>query len=235
MLCKHRASATPSCRFDVETLKPTYRLLIGIPSKSTFAINVVGTAEEIIEAAETQYLCGEKTRFEDVLSQLDQTRQELERGEGKRSTACVQSSWNPREIEQFPSKRPTNRWTASCKTHRKKKQTVSFSSVSRVGKVLQELDDIRHGRKARNFQASARCKISYRSNINRLEDTFQPGHRLGAGKVPTPLRVRLKKGDLVLITFNEKASCFPADNTDIASASGLIKTKGAGERPAADG
>ena len=68
-----------SCEFDVETLQPTYKLLIGIPGKSNaFAISrKLGLSEEIIKAADD--LVGQSDKdFENVLSQLEHQRQEME-------------------------------------------------------------------------------------------------------------------------------------------------------------
>ncbi len=68
-----------SCEFDVETLQPTYKLLIGIPGKSNaFAISrKLGLSEDIIKEASD--LVGKNDRdFEDVLSQLEQQRQQME-------------------------------------------------------------------------------------------------------------------------------------------------------------
>ena len=76
-----------SCEFNVETLAPTYRLILGIPGKSNaFAISRrLGLPEYIIEKAAAR-LDAENVRFEDVLTKLDQQRQEMEkeRTEAKR-------------------------------------------------------------------------------------------------------------------------------------------------------
>ena len=68
-----------SCEFDVETLRPTYKLLIGIPGKSNaFAISrKLGLFEEILKEADDLVDKSDKD-FEDVLSQLEQQRQQME-------------------------------------------------------------------------------------------------------------------------------------------------------------
>ncbi len=69
-----------SCEFDVESLKPTYRLLIGTPGRSNaFAISLrLGMDEKVISKAK-QLVSKESAQFETVLSKLDESRQEYER------------------------------------------------------------------------------------------------------------------------------------------------------------
>ncbi len=69
-----------SCEFDVQTLRPTYRLVFGIPGKSNaFAIAArLGLDNAVIESAGSR-VGAESKRFEEVISQLEEKRQELER------------------------------------------------------------------------------------------------------------------------------------------------------------
>lgn len=69
-----------SCEFDIETLRPTYRILIGIPGKSNaFAISKkLGLSEHIIEEA-SQLIHKEEKSFEDVLAKIEVDRKVIEK------------------------------------------------------------------------------------------------------------------------------------------------------------
>ena len=68
------------CEFDIETLRPTYRLIIGTPGRSNaFAISErIGISKKIIERAE-KFVSSENRRVEDVIAGLDRQRVELEK------------------------------------------------------------------------------------------------------------------------------------------------------------
>ena len=216
-----------SCEFDVEPLKPTYRLLIGIPGKSNaFAISQrLGLPEEIIEAAKRN-ISAEKTRFEDVLSQLDQTRQELEKEKEEVDRLRAEQLESKRNLEQFKQK-TYKQMDRELQNAQEKANRIVSSVKAESEKLLQELDDIRRQKESEEFSKLVQgAKSSYRSNINRLEDTANPV--IGRVKEEyTPPRP-FKKGDLVLITqLNEEGVLLSApDNAgNVQVQAGIIKTK----------
>ena len=91
-----------SCEFDVETLRPTYRLLIGIPGKSNaFAISQrLGLSEDVIADAKRQ-MNGESVRFEDVITQLEAKRQALEKKEQELDRLAVRREEDARRAREF--------------------------------------------------------------------------------------------------------------------------------------
>lgn len=216
-----------SCEFDVETLKPTYRLLIGIPGKSNaFAISQrLGLPEEIIEAAKRN-ISAEKTRFEDVLSQLDQTRQELEKEKEEVDRLRAEQLESKRNLEQFKQK-TYKQMDRELQNAQEKANRIVSSVKAESEKLLQELDDIRRQKESEEFSRLVQgAKSSYRSNINRLEDTANPVISRVKEEY-TPPRP-FKKGDLVLITqLNEEGVLLsdPDNAGNVQVQAGIIKTK----------
>ena len=96
------------CEFSVETLRPTYRLLIGIPGKSNaFAISSkLGLSDQIIERAKEQ-ISEQDESFEDVLSSLEENRVTIEKDWRsrviKKRSKLSKPSWNPARKNWMPS------------------------------------------------------------------------------------------------------------------------------------
>jgi DNA mismatch repair protein MutS2 len=216
-----------SCEFDVETLRPTYRLLIGIPGKSNaFAISkTLGLPDEIIEQAK-ENISAEKTRFEDVLAQLDQARQQLEKEKEEVDRLKLEQLESKKTLDQYKQK-TYKLMERELQQAQEKANRIVSSAKAESAKLLEELDEMRRQKESEAFSKLVQgAKSSYKSNINRLEDIANPViNRMKEEYMPPrPFR----KGDIVLVAqLNEEGVLLsdPDSAGNVQVQAGIMKTK----------
>ena len=185
-----------SCEFDVETLAPTYRLLVGIPGKSNaFAISQrLGLPQEIIQQAAAR-VSAENVRFEDVLTRLDQQRQELEKEQRQAAQLRL-------EMEQAAAK--AQEYRDSLQKEKEKNEARAKAEARAIldearrtaDEVFRELGDMRKkAQKEQDWQAVNDQRAGLRHRLNEAEDKL--GVREKAA--PPPMLRPAQKGDTVTI------------------------------------
>lgn len=133
-----------ACEFDVASLRPTYRLLIGVPGKSNaFAISKrLGLSEDIIDHAR-ELIDGENTRFEDVITSLEQHRTQAQMELDAASEAKAQSLIQKQEAEKERSRVKAQREKILNDARRdaKKIYEQAKSEADAIVKKMQKLFD----------------------------------------------------------------------------------------------
>ena len=187
-----------SCEFNVETLSPTYRLLIGIPGKSNaFAISKrLGLPEEVIEAAKVQ-MSGESVRFEDVLTQLEAKRQALEKREQEANRLYHQREEDARKAREFREQMERAKENARSRGEAEAKRILR-DARSAADQVFAELAEMRRQQaKAERPLNANEARAELRRKLNEAEDAVSKRDQRQE-PIPKPSRP-IREGDLVEI------------------------------------
>ncbi|WP_040196469.1 endonuclease MutS2 [Candidatus Soleaferrea massiliensis] len=215
------------CEFDVSTLKPTYRLLIGIPGRSNaFAISErLGIASEVVERAKG-LVSSENARFEDVVAGLEASRQSLELEREKAAMFRMQAQKEKQDIEAF--KRNLEKQKEQEIEKARLKATRMVEQVKfQTQKLMDEVEEVRRQKNSKDFASMAqKAKNQWRSQIGDLEAMADPVvQKKNSGyKLPRPL----KAGDTVQIVDIDKQGTVltePDDRKFVMVQAGIIKTK----------
>lgn len=216
-----------SCEFDIKTLQPTYRLIIGSPGKSNaFAISKrLGLSDIIIDRAKS-LLSSESQRFERVIERLEATRIELEENsrlanEYKQESLALKEELS-KEKEHFDLERDKLLERAS-----KEARDVIDRVTMRSQRLMDELDELRKSKDKEDFQKLvAEQKSKYKSDINSL---YSDASKLGEYEEDTYVLPRpLKKGDDVVVKDGNKSGILisvPDAAGNCMVQVGIMKTK----------
>ena len=185
-----------SCEFDVETLRPTYRLLIGIPGKSNaFAISKrLGLADDVIEDAKRQ-MSGDSLRFEDVLTGLEAKRQALEKRQLELDRLAVRREEDARKAREFREQMERAKEKARSRGEAEAKRILKDARQT-ADEVFAELAEMRKQQaKEQRAENANEARAALRRKINEAEEAL---HRQDAEPIPAPSRP-IEPGDVVEI------------------------------------
>jgi len=211
-----------SCEFDVSTLRPTYRLLIGIPGRSNaFAIaSRIGLEDGIINHAR-DLVAGENIRFEDLLDNLEKNRQEMEKEKAKAVELRRETEELSRKAREMEEKYRKDREKMMAEAKAEAGRLID-DAQRETGRILAELSSLRDrsGLTAEEINAA---RTMAGTGINKLKRDHAPAE---PQVVIPPLERELKIGDTVeVVKSGVKATVLsPADDRGMVSLKAGIMT-----------
>jgi len=216
-----------SCEFDVETLKPTYKLIIGTPGKSNaFAISEkLGLSKEIIEHAEN-YVSSDNRKFEDIIGQLESTRIEMEKN--REQTEAMRADYERFKVES--EKIIKTRLEESQKELEKAQQKAASMVASAKASsdfIMEQMDKLKKARDSERLGDELQnTRRAVREHLRANSEKYDPVERKRDETYVLPRK--LKKGDEVIImTLGSSATLLedPDKSGNVRVQAGILQTR----------
>ena len=214
-----------SCEFNVDTLAPTYRVLIGIPGKSNaFAISRrLGLPDYIIQRAADR-IDAENVRFEDVISQLESQRQAMEREKEKAQELRREMERTKAEADHYRERIEEERRKATEKAQAEARAIIQEARDT-ADAVFKELNAMRRRQeKAKEWVDDNQQRSDLRRTLNEAENALgAKGEELEA---PAPTRPAVV-GDMVEVLKTHTQAQVVGVNKDgtLQLQAGILKLK----------
>lgn len=211
-----------SCEFDVASLRPTYRLLIGVPGKSNaFAISKrLGMPEEVVTRAR-ELVSGTDRSFEQVIGQLEERRRKMEEELRSYRSKTIYAQKQAEEALKL-KRQAESKAKAEVDQAKRAAENLMSTTRARANQMLNELEEI----KKREGKAQVGAyKEKMRAGMKALESMSDPVSRRENEDYTLPRP--LKAGDDVLIYDIDKKAVVleePKGETVLVQA-GIMKTR----------
>lgn len=163
-----------SCEFDVDSLRPTYHLLVGIPGKSNaFAISKrLGLSDEIIEDAKNR-VSTESASFEATIEKLEQTRLLLEKDRNEAALKLREAQENAKKAAFLKAELEVRLDKADLKSRREAERIIADARAT-AEQVFAELDEMRKAAdKNQDAQRVNEARAQLRRQLNLSEQALQ--------------------------------------------------------------
>lgn len=217
-----------SCEFDIETLRPTYRLIVGSPGKSNaFAISEsLGMPSDIIEDAKSR-ISEADSRLEEVIGKLEASRLELERQKEEISRLKAQALEHENILRKEREELEKTK-ADELEKARMRAMTIIEQTKAESNELITELEQLKKEKDKKNFGESVSgVKSRSKQSFNKMYDTANPvdRHDPNADYV---LPRKLKRGDTVYVVDLQRKGIVSGDpdGSDFVFVQmGVMKTK----------